>query len=287
MPRAGNLHNPAPYQMFGSFAGLSFWPGGLTLLAAAPGIGKTSWLLRMVAEAAAQNIPAAIGCYEHTAEELRFRLEKQAEALAAGPHSVIDAESVGQILGWMSQVVLLPLSDREDSLRSIEEQLIETYDFPRQGRALLAVDYLQRIPVVGIAGLVSEDRRAGEAAANLRHLSRRRGWGVIAAAALKEAHFEAGIGLGALLGDERVPYEADRVLFMNRAGDVRACGCVDLRVDTLKNRTGPAEHLKMQFWGERFFPVLTGDSSAQPEQDIHDSAGLGAWISVDTEKVAP
>ena len=121
----------------------------------------------------------------------------------------------------MSQVVLLLLSDREDSLRSIEEQLLEAYDFPRQGRALLAVDYLQRIPVVGIAGMVSEARRAGEAAADLRRLSRRRGWGVIAAAALKEDHFETGVGLGSLLGDERVPYEADRVLLMNRAGTSR------------------------------------------------------------------
>ena len=273
--------------MFGSFAGLPFWPGGLTLLAAAPGIGKTSWLLRMVAEAAAQNIPAAIGCYEHTAEELRFRLEKQAEALAAGPHAAAGSEAVGQILGWMSQVVLLPLSDREDSLRSIEEQLLEAYDFPRQGRALLAVDYLQRIPVVGIAGMVSEERRAGEAAADLRRLSRRRGWGVIAAAALKEGHFEMSVGLGSLLGDERVPYEADRVLLMNRSGNVKDCGCVDLCVDTLKNRTGPAERLKMQFWGERFFPVLTGDSSTDSEHDIHDSAGVGAWISVDVAEVVP
>ena len=28
-------------------ASLPFWPGGLSLLAAAPGLGKTSWLLRI------------------------------------------------------------------------------------------------------------------------------------------------------------------------------------------------------------------------------------------------
>ena len=69
MPRSGTLGNPQPYPPFGVFAGLPFWGGGLTLLAAAPGLGKTSWLLRMIFEAASTHFPAAIGCYEHTPEE--------------------------------------------------------------------------------------------------------------------------------------------------------------------------------------------------------------------------
>jgi len=72
MPRSGTLGNPQPYTPFGVFAGLPFWGGGLTLLAAAPGIGKTSWLLRMIFESSSLHIPSAIGCYEHTPEELRF-----------------------------------------------------------------------------------------------------------------------------------------------------------------------------------------------------------------------
>ena len=64
MPRSGTLGNPQPYIPFGVFAGLPFWGGGLTLLAAAPGIGKTSWLLRMLFESASPHIPSAIGCHE-------------------------------------------------------------------------------------------------------------------------------------------------------------------------------------------------------------------------------
>ena len=86
MPRSGILGNPQPYTPFGVFAGLSFWGGGLTLLAAAPGIGKTSWLLRMLFESASVHIPSAIGCYEHTPEELRYRLFLQVEAITSGPH---------------------------------------------------------------------------------------------------------------------------------------------------------------------------------------------------------
>jgi hypothetical protein len=55
--RAGVVGNPKPYEFFGTFAGLPFWKGGLTLLPAAPGLGKTSWAGRMILEASAMGIP--------------------------------------------------------------------------------------------------------------------------------------------------------------------------------------------------------------------------------------
>lgn len=272
MPRAGTLTKPTPYKFFGTFAGLPFWSGSLTLLAAEPGIGKTSWLLRMIHQAATENIPAALGCYEHTAEELKFRLEMQAQAVVSGAHGPADPGRVDVELTKGCQAVLFPLSDREDTLRAIEETLLEDYSFPRYGPALLAVDYLQRMPVVGVTGKVPEDLRAGEAAADLRRLSRKRGWGIVAAAALKASSFQAGTpgengrlptetGLGALLGDERVPYEADRVYYMARSGEVQSCGCVLLEIRTLKNRVGPLTTFPIRFWGERFYPALDGEGS--------------------------
>ena len=214
MPRAGLLGNPRPYRFFGTFGGLPFWPGGLTLLAAAPGVGKTSWLLRMVQEAAGADIPAAIGCYEHTAEELKFRLRRQAEAAVAGPHGKPAPQAVEAHLARGSQAVLLPLSDQEDSTRAVEEALLLDYGFPAQGPVLLALDYLQRVPVFGLVGAIPEERRGGEAAAALRSLARRRGWAVIAACALRSEGYTGMGALTDLLGDERVAYEADRVLLL-------------------------------------------------------------------------
>ena len=52
-------------------------------------------------------------------------------------------------------------------------------------------------------------------------MARHHGWAVIAAAALKSENFKDGDDLSALLGDERVPYEADRVLVVQRSGEVR------------------------------------------------------------------
>ncbi|MBC8503960.1 MAG: hypothetical protein ISR58_17440 [Anaerolineales bacterium] len=260
MPRAGTLGDPQPYKFFGRYAGIPFWPGGLTLLAAAPGIGKTSWLLRMIFEGADAGVPSAIGCYEHTALELKYRLRCQAEAAVGGPHDQAVAEDTEQFLVRGAETVLLPLSDQEDTIRCIEDILITDYGFPVNGPALLAVDYLQRIPVIGLTGRISEDLRAGEAAARLRALSRKHDWAIIAAAALSKDNFDVGdlddSVLTALLGDERVPYEADRVYVAYQAGEVQECGCVRLGVHTSKDRTGPKRSWEMNFWGERFYPSL-------------------------------
>ena len=56
MTRIASTGIPDPYHFFGTYAGLPFWGGGLTLLAAAPGIGKTSWMLRMLLEAASERV---------------------------------------------------------------------------------------------------------------------------------------------------------------------------------------------------------------------------------------
>ena len=259
MPRSGILGNPQPYTPFGVFAGLSFWGGGLTLLAAAPGIGKTSWLLRMLFESASIHIPSAIGCYEHTPEELRYRLFLQTEAMISGPHTQVAQEKVEIALARASEAVLLTLNSREDTVRALEDMLIHDYAFPVKGSALIAVDYLNRVPVVGLTGMMHEEGRSGEAAAALREMARHHGWALIAAAALKSENFKDGDDLTALLGDERVPYEADRVLVVQRCGEVRECGCAPLEVITLKDRTGPPRRWPMQFWGKRFYPALEAE----------------------------
>lgn len=262
MPRCASVTDVHPYAFFGTFGDLPFWPGGLTLLAAGPGIGKTSWLLRMVHEAAMQGFPAAIGCYEHTAAELRYRLARQACAALGGAHEECDPQAAEEYLAQGGQSVLLPLVDAEDTVRSIEGSLIEEYGFPQSGPALLAVDYLQRIPVTGLIGQLGEESRGGEAAAALRALARRRNWAVIAACAVR-----AGIPenvppeLDFLLGDERTRYEPDRILYLNQASRL-PCGCVQSRVWVLKDRTEKLREWNLGFWGARFFP-------AQVNGDVH------------------
>ena len=268
MTRVATTRNPTPYQFFGTFAGLPFWPGGLTLLAAAPGIGKTSWLLRMLYEASVARFPSAIGCYEHTTDELKYRLKLQSQVAITGPHDVAELQAVEDHLALAGQAILLELSSQDDTVRGIEERLLMDFDFPRYGPALLAVDYIQRIPVIGLSGLLPEDQRAGEAAAQLRSLARRHGWTIVAACAIRAEHFsEADSNLSVLLGDERLPYEADRVLLLTRSYESLECGCFDLTAHTLKDRTGPIHTWQMQFWGARFYPAIGAEVERHRESD--------------------
>lgn len=270
MARIGVTGIPDPYHFFGTFAGLPFWGGGLTLLSAAPGIGKTSWMLRMLLNAAASGVPSALGCYEHTEAELKFRLGKQAEAMVGGPHAGVNLTDVEEALAQSANGVLLALDDTRDTLRSLEETLLRLYAFPEKGTALVLVDYLNRIPVVGLSGGQPVETRSGAAAIELREMAKRHGWAVLAAAALEADSFagKETFDLADLFGDERVPYTADRVYLIARGRQPQACGCVDLDIHTLKDRTGPIRNWDMQFWAERFYPAL-GD-----ERDTHAATGM-------------
>jgi hypothetical protein len=261
MSRAGTVIQQSPYEFFGTFGGLPFWPGGLTLLAASPGAGKTSLLLRMVFEGAAEGIPSAMACYEHTEQELKFRLYRQAQAMVAGAHNEVDDRRIEKQLAHCSTAVLLATDYREDTVRGMEDALLKMYGFPASGPALVAVDYLNVIPVVGLTGLVPVEFRSGEAAAALREVAKKHGWAVIAAAALRSEGFSKEMpGLEDLFGDERVPYEADRVFFIKKEGSPRDCGCVGLSVHALKDRTARVRTWPMDFWGERFYPALADES---------------------------
>jgi hypothetical protein len=60
----------------------------------------------------------------------------QAEAAVAGPHSPAPLAEVEAHLVKGGAAVLEHLSDREDTLRAIEEVLIEDYGFPVSGLAV-------------------------------------------------------------------------------------------------------------------------------------------------------
>jgi hypothetical protein len=265
MTRVGTIGQSSPYKFFGTFAGIPFWPGGLTLLPASPGAGKTSLLLRIIFEAASAGIPSALACYEHTEEELKYRLRRQAEAMVGGAHEDVAEMDAEQRLAACSAAVIMATDYKEDTVRGIEDALLKTYGFPDKGLALVAVDYLNVIPVVGLTGMVPVEFRSGEAAAALRDVAKKHGWAVISAAALKSESFTKSLpGLEDLFGDERVSYEADRVFYMKKDGEPRACGCVNLTLYVLKDRTAPVRSWPMDFWGARFYPA------SEAEFENHD-----------------
>jgi hypothetical protein len=225
----------------------------------------------MLLNAAAVGVSSAMGCYEHTEDELKYRLSKQAEAVVGGPHAEIRQTDVENVLAQSANGILMALDDKKDTVRSLEESLLKLYGFPEKGHALILVDYLNRVPVVGLTGIQPVETRSGDAAIELREMAKRHGWAVLAAAALDAASFAGKdeFDLSDLFGDERVPYTADRVYVIARRGQPVSCGCVDLAIHTLKDRTGPIRDWDVQFWGERFYPALGG------ERDSHTTPLIG------------
>ena len=73
-------------------------------------------------------------------------------------------EEIQKCLAKAANAVLEPANKNEDTARSIEERLINVYSFPKYGDALVVVDYLSLVPVVGLTGMVDPVRQGGEAA---------------------------------------------------------------------------------------------------------------------------
>ena len=59
-------------------------------------------------------------------------------------------------------------------------------------------------------------------------------------------------------------YEADRILLVRQDGAKKQCGCGNLIVNTLKDRTGPTRVWNLEFFGSRFFVALS------TEKHLHD-----------------
>lgn len=273
MARLGTITNTAAYTSFGVFGGVSFWPGSLTIVAATPGMGKTSWGLAMVAEASQEGLGSALACYEHTEEELADRLRRQAAGKIYGAHPQqeddLHTAEVEALLAAQGNAILLAV-EYDETARALEDRLIHVEAFPKTGPALLVVDYLQRMPVVNRLGqMITDNTRAGEAAVALKAIAKKRGWAIVAISALEKETFTAHdiealqrnpeSALAYLLGDERVSYEADRVFVLYRT-ETLSCGCCHKGICvTAKNRNGRTEIVPFTFWGQRTYPFL-GDA---------------------------
>lgn len=232
--------------------GLRLRPQTFWLVAGPPGAGKTSFLVRLGAEAVEQGVPAVLVAYEPTEGEVRARLRGLARARLGGPHGEVAEEAVRAMLGrWLGFGVLA--ADPAVDTVSLVREALTTDGGLRPGRpALVLVDYLGLVPVFGgEGGLLAPTVRAGEAAAALRQLCRQTGWTVVAAAALRREEWTEGRReLFGVFGDERVVYEADGVLLLE-PGSARPCGCRPVRVHRLKDRWGPTGVETWTFWGER------------------------------------
>jgi len=226
------------------FHGFPFRAGEVTLLAAAPGAGKTSWALALASTATAQKIPTGFFCYEMTPYEILERLGRQATGKTlSDPHDEPDGEEGQRLLAQAGMMLVETPTEKDTPDRLV--QIMEEA-FPHASPALLVV-------VVG----------------KFKRIAQEKGWHVLLIAALEKTFFVPDMELlqnparilATLLGDERVVYDPDRVLALFR-GKTHSCGCCyDLNLVVAKDRRGPVQVQAWVFRGRWFLPEPKSISS--------------------------
>jgi len=197
--------------------------GELTLIAGAPGLGKTTLALQMARNIALTGGEVLYVCYEHSEEELLTRLLLMESGLA---HP--DEPALGRGVGRepASADAERRLAAAVESLRGFGERIrlargsgsgagpLDVSALEASDRAVVFVDYLQKVP--SLDPQVSVDERVAEVVFRLKDFALRTGVPVVALAASDKAGLDRSrLRLSDLKGSSALVYEADVVLILN------------------------------------------------------------------------
>jgi replicative DNA helicase len=267
---------------------MSLRPGGLYVLAARPGVGKTSFALKIVAHVA--------GHAEERQGVLFFSLEvdrkdlvkkllsaeagidfKALETGALEPHENERlAEAAQSFKTW--QLDLMDVSDLTvQTLRSVvKRRMLETHGQLK----LVVLDYLQLLS--SARPDASEYEKVSDISRVLKVMARELRLPVLALSQMSRDS-EKGVSstpreprLSDLRGSGSIEQDADAVIFMHRAdsGDgSRADEVRKIKIIVAKNRFGPTGQTAMDFHPAkmRFTQAAPGDEPDDEERSEHQS----------------
>lgn len=219
-----------------------FRSGELVLLAGTQGLGKTTFALQMVRNVAAEGGRAVMFSYEHESGTLLERL-LALEAAAAGSvapvHTIrraLERPGPGGLAARLDTVpggsaALRTVSAYADRLYLVEatarhtdldevERVIRTVHDQAQEPILVAVDYLQKVPVAG----VPDEERTTIVVEALKDLTLTLDLPILAIVASEKDSLAPGRRMRAqdLRGSSALAYEADIILVMADKHDIVA-----------------------------------------------------------------
>jgi replicative DNA helicase len=265
---------------------MSLRPGGLYILAARPGVGKTSFALNIV-----QNI-----CRDLSDDHvLFFSLEVDRVDLVKKLITGIANLDFSKVeSGMLSPEETDVLSSAADELRDLHLDLMDISDITVQGlrsvvkRHLLETDDRLKLVVIDYLQLInasdprqSEYEKVSEITRTLKIMAKELRMPVIALSQMsRESERVTGQPreprLSDLRGSGSVEQDADAVLFLHRVDtnddSVTATEGRDVKVVVAKNRFGPTGGVDMKFFPgrQRFTEVAhTEDGPAAPSEPAH------------------
>lgn len=248
---------PTGFQELDEILGGGLHPESLTLIGGPPGVGKTIFVVQ-----AARNIAAAgkaiicVVCFEHSEVHLFQRLICLESVLGAG--SPVTANELRAICSGAEQGGLQAVLKSSPAAHQAWAQLVRYWErlalvkghpfkttlavldnylsFLRASgeRAVLFVDYLQKIPLIGLGTELTAERQIRIVTEGLKNLAMEHGVPIVAVAASDSAGLKGGqVRFEDLWGGSSIQYEPDVAILLNRGTDDQVIFSID------KNRLGP------------------------------------------------
>lgn len=262
---------PTRFQELDEILGGGLHPESLTLIGGPPGVGKTIFVVQAARNiAAAGEAIACVVCFEHsevylfqrliclesvfkgdspvTAKELRAVrsgteegglqavLERSSSARQAWAGIVCYWERLALVKGHPVKTTLAVLDNYLSFLRASGE------------RAVLFVDYLQKIPIIGLGAELTAERQIRIVTEGLKNLAMEHGVPIVAVAASDSAGLKGGqVRFEDLWGGSSIQYEPDVAILLNRGTDNQVIFSIE------KNRLGPTyRSFQLQLNGASF-----------------------------------
>ena len=200
--------------------------GDLVILAARPGVGKTSFALNLAVNAAEAHYPVAFFSLEMSISQLVQRImcseaRIKLESVRSGNVTEADWAALGDAMGRLSSLKLY--IDDTPSLSILEARAKARRELRNETKGLIVVDYLQLMQPPQTRRDGNRAVEVGEISRGLKVLAKEMNMPVIALSQLSRAIEQRGKDKRPMLSDLResgsIEQDADIVMFIDRSMD--------------------------------------------------------------------
>lgn len=261
-----------------------FHPSDLIILAARPGMGKTSFMLSMALNMASNNKPVAIFSLEMSKEQLVMRIlsNKAKIFLQKLRTGMLSKEDYQNLKNTVEELKTLPIYIDDSPTLSIADLRIKARKLKKEKNIeLIAIDYLQLVRPVRLKG--SRQEEVAEISRSLKALAKELEIPVLALAQLSrqtEHRSDKRPQLSDLRESGQIEQDADLILFLHRPEYYKKNplpeekGIVELII--AKQRQGPTGIVKLAFVSEfvSFHTLSESFKEELQENDIVEESSL-------------
>ena len=247
---------------------------GLTIIAAPPGRGKTTWVWQVACQVAEIcKVPVIFVSMEQSKRELRAKVLSRFSRIAY--HHILrgrlrsdNPEDRGRLLGALERY--FPLSRHVNIIEGDENTTIDTIMDVAQARmlatassrCLIAVDYLQILPLrLEDSGRVKSTKdRIDLQVSALRRVARQLDSPVIAISSENRAGYDSK-NLGVFKESGAIEYSADIAMVLSRSSSQETPANAEYRLldlNVIKNRNGETGVVRFKFYPMRAEFIETG-----------------------------